>query len=202
MNNQMRRYFGIMLIWLIFFVALWGAKEVYAFNNNSGDFFGSTTASSYAKIFERVTPEPAPEVHEDIYYLDYRNNSWDIPDEIVRTNEFWIEVDLTQQMLYAYRGGQLIEGFLISSGTRDFKTVTGIYKIYAKYPSVDMRGPGYDLADVPYTMFFHKGYAIHGTYWHNFFGRQMSRGCVNMVTEEAAWIYENAPVGTYVIVHY
>ena len=198
----MRRIFGILLIWLIFFVAFWSAKEVYAFIPYHGGFSVRTTESLYVKKIDTITPDPTPEVHEDIYYLDYRNNSWDIPDEIVSMNEFWIEVDLTQQMLYAYRGGQLIEGFLISSGTRDFKTVTGIYKIYAKYPSIDMRGPGYDLADVPYTMFFHKGYAIHGTYWHNFFGRQMSRGCVNMVTEEAAWIYENAPVGTYVIVHY
>jgi lipoprotein-anchoring transpeptidase ErfK/SrfK len=51
-------------------------------------------------------------------------------------------------------------------------------------------------------MFFYKGYSIHGTYWHHNFGTEMSRGCVNMKTDEAAWIYENAPVGTYVFIHY
>ena len=80
-------------------------------------------------------------------------------------------------------------------------TVTGTYQIYAKYSQYTMRGPDYDLPDVPYTMFFYKGYSIHGTYRHHNFGTPMSSGCVNMKTEEAAWIYENAPVGTYVFIH-
>jgi len=138
----------------------------------------------------------------DIFYASYRNNSWAIPDEVIKTNDLWIEVDLTQQMLYAYRGNQLLSGFVVSTGIRSYRTVTGIYKVYAKYPLVDMRGPGYDLSDVPYTMFFYKGYAIHGTYWHNNFGTPMSRGCVNMITEESAWLYEQTAVGAYVIVHY
>lgn len=146
--------------------------------------------------------DPFEEAQADLFYASYRNHSWDIPDELFKTSDLWIAVDLTQQILYVYRGSQLVTGFVVSSGVRAFKTVTGIYKIYAKYPAIDMRGPGYDLADVPYSMFFHKGYAIHGTYWHNNFGRPMSRGCVNMVTEESAWLYENAPVGTYVIVYY
>jgi lipoprotein-anchoring transpeptidase ErfK/SrfK len=65
-----------------------------------------------------------------------------------------------------------------------------------------MTGPGYDLEGVPFSMFFYKGYAIHGTYWHNNFGTPMSHGCVNMNTDDAAWIYDNAPVGTYIMVHY
>jgi len=64
-----------------------------------------------------------------------------------------------------------------------------------------MTGPGYDLANVPWTMFFYAGYAIHGTYWHNNFGHPMSHGCVNMTTTEAKWLYEWAPKGTLVVVH-
>ena len=108
--------------------------------------------------------DPFEEAQADLFYASYRNHSWDIPDELFKTSDLWIAVDLTQQILYVYRGSQLVTGFVVSSGVRAFKTVTGIYKIYAKYPAIDMRGPGYDLADVPYSMFFHKGYAIHGTY--------------------------------------
>jgi lipoprotein-anchoring transpeptidase ErfK/SrfK len=64
-----------------------------------------------------------------------------------------------------------------------------------------MVGDGYYLPDVPYSMFFYKGYSLHGTYWHSNFGTPMSHGCVNMVTSDAAWVYENAPIGTYVYVH-
>ncbi len=33
-----------------------------------------------------------------------------------------------------------------------------------------MSGPGYYLPGVPYSMYFYKGYAIHGSYWHENFG--------------------------------
>lgn len=49
-----------------------------------------------------------------------------------------------------------------------------------------MTGPGYDLPNVPYTMYFYQGYGLHGTYWHNNFGTPMSHGCVNMPTPERA----------------
>jgi len=80
--------------------------------------------------------------------------------------------------------------------------VTGAYKIYSMHPTYTMIGPGYNLPDVPYAMFFHKGYSIHGTYWHSNFGTPMSHGCVNMHTNDAAWVYGQAGIGTYVFVHY
>jgi hypothetical protein len=141
-------------------------------------------------------------VISDLDFDSYRYHSWDIPDEIAGNSDFWMEIDLTNQMLYAYRDNQLISGFKVSTGTSSYKTVTGTFKIFSKYPTIAMSGPGYDLPDVPYTMFFYKGYAIHGTYWHHNFGVPMSHGCVNMNTDDAAWIYKNAPVGTYVMVHY
>ncbi len=138
----------------------------------------------------------------DTYFSSYTYHSWDIPEEVTGDSTFWIEIDLTNQMLYAYRGNQLISGFLVSTGTKSHKTVTGTFKIYAKHPAITMIGPGYHLEDVPYSMFFYKGYAVHGTYWHDNFGQPMSHGCVNMLTSEAKWVYENAPVGTIVFVHY
>jgi len=160
------------------------------------------TATPTPNGFTIPFSEPASAPAEDTYYTDYTYHSWDIPDEITGGSTFWIEIDLTNQVLFAYRGNQLISGFLVSTGTSSHKTVTGTYKIYSKYPSYTMIGPGYHLEDVPYTLFFYKGYAIHGTFWHNNFGRPMSHGCVNMATNEAAWVYDNAPVGTYVFVHY
>ena len=148
------------------------------------------------------TSTPTPQPTADTFFSSYRYHSWDIPNEVADTNTFWIEVDLTHQMLFAYRGNQLISGFYVSTGISKYPTVTGTYKIYAKFPEYTMVGPGYDLPDVPYSMFFHKGYSIHGTYWHNNFGVPMSHGCVNMDTNDAAWVYENAPVGTYVFIHY
>ena len=59
-----------------------------------------------------------------------------------------------------------------------------------------MSGPDYFLPAVPFTMYFYQGYGIHGTYWHNAFGRPMSHGCVNLPTPEAEWFFNWADVGT------
>ena len=48
----------------------------------------------------------------------------------------------------------------------------------------------YDLPGVPWVSYFYWwGVAIHGTYWHNDFGKPRSHGCVNAPTDCAKWIY-------------
>ena len=114
----------------------------------------------------------------------------------------WIDVNLSQQMVYAYEGDVVVNSFLASTGTWATPTVTGKFSIYVKYVSTRMTGPGYDLPNVPYAMYFYKGYGIHGTYWHNNFGTPMSHGCVNLSIPDAEWLYYWASVGTVVNVHY
>ena len=116
--------------------------------------------------------------------------------------ERWIDVDLTNQMVYAYEGETVVNSFIVSTGTWLTPTVTGKHKIYVKVRVQDMRGPGYHLKDVPYVMFFSGDYGLHGTYWHNNFGTPMSRGCVNLTIDDAACLFNWASVGTVVNVHY
>ena len=114
----------------------------------------------------------------------------------------WIDVDLTNQRVTAYVGSTPVRTTLASTGLPGTPTVTGQYRIYAKYVSTLMSGPGYYLPNVPYTMYFYRGYGLHGTYWHSNFGHPMSHGCVNLPTPEAEWLYNWAPVGTLVNIHY
>jgi lipoprotein-anchoring transpeptidase ErfK/SrfK len=120
----------------------------------------------------------------------------------VGKNENWIDIDLTNQRLYAYTGDTLIRSFIVSTGTWEHPTVTGTYKVYVKYTYADMSGPGYYLANVPYVMYFYQGYGIHGTYWHNNFGTPMSHGCINMTIDDAGWMFDFSVVGTVVNIHY
>ena len=114
----------------------------------------------------------------------------------------WIDVDLTNQRVYAYEGDTVVNSFIVSTGTALYPTVTGKYKIYIKLRSGDMRGPGYYLPDVPYIMYFYKSYGLHGTYWHHNFGTPMSHGCVNLSIPDAEWLYNWSYLGTVVNVHY
>ena len=113
-----------------------------------------------------------------------------------------IVVDLSDQRVYAYENGQLLRNVLVSTGLWGTPTVQGDYRIYVKYDSQLMSGPGYYLPGVPYVMYFYKGYSLHGTYWHNNFGQPMSHGCVNMPTPEAQWFYNWAEIGTPVRVQW
>ncbi len=113
----------------------------------------------------------------------------------------WIEVDLSQQRLYAYENGQLVFKTLISSGVAGHRTPVGRFRIWAKIRRQTMSGPGYNLPNVQWVMYFAGENAIHGTYWHHNFGRPMSHGCVNATNRAARWLYQWAPQGTIVVVH-
>lgn len=114
----------------------------------------------------------------------------------------WIDVNLSQQQIYAYEGDTLVNSFIVSTGLTDTPTVTGEFRIYVQVPLQDMSGPGYYLTDVPWVMFFYEDYGFHGTYWHSNFGTPMSRGCVNLSVADAEWLFNWASVGTRVSVHY
>lgn len=115
-----------------------------------------------------------------------------------------IEIDLSAQRLYAFEGEKKVFDFVISSGKPWWPTPSGTYRPWTKLRYDRMRGGSvkygtyYDLPNVPYVVYFYKGYAIHGAYWHNNFGYPMSHGCVNVRPSEMAllypWIEMNTPI--------
>lgn len=113
----------------------------------------------------------------------------------------WIEVDLGRQRLVAYAGDRPLLSTVVSTGKPSTPTVQGRFTIRAKLRSQRMVGPEYNLPNVPWVMYFHETYALHGTYWHNEFGRPVSHGCVNMHIPDAQWLYNWASVGTPVVIH-
>ena len=113
----------------------------------------------------------------------------------------WIDVDLSAQRVTAYVGNTPVRSTLVSTGLPRTPTLTGRFRIYVKYRSTRMSGPGYNLPNVPYVMYYDRGYGLHGTYWHSNFGRPMSHGCINLPTSEAQWLFSWASVGTLVNIH-
>jgi hypothetical protein len=117
-----------------------------------------------------------------------------------------IEVSISQQTLKAYEKDKVVLESRVSTGVPDSHrsgspiptdTPSGEYHVFSKMPSKHM-GEGrivsdieaYELPGVPWTTFFvATGVAIHGTYWHQNFGAVMSRGCVNVPTEVAKWVF-------------
>jgi lipoprotein-anchoring transpeptidase ErfK/SrfK len=113
----------------------------------------------------------------------------------------WIEVDLSTQRLTAWKGDQAIQSMIVSTGKAETPTIPGIFVIQSKRSLDRMRGADYDVPNVPYTMYYHRGYAIHGAYWHNRFGTPVSHGCINLPVEQAEWLFNWTSVKTPVIIH-
>lgn len=109
--------------------------------------------------------------------------------------EKWIEVSLEQQKLRAWEGNEIVMEFPISSGLWT-PTPKGEFNIWYKTRYQRMKGGSqdlgtyFDLPNVPNNMFFYKGFAIHGAYWHNNFGQPMSHGCVNSPLAQISQLFE------------
>lgn len=113
----------------------------------------------------------------------------------------WVEVDISDQMLTAWQGDTVVLRTKVSTGKPGWRTLPGTFNVYVKYTQTRMVGPDYDTPDVPWTMYYYQGFAIHGAYWHNNFGTPVSHGCVNLRVDEAKLLFDWADVGLEVVVH-
>jgi len=124
-----------------------------------------------------------------------------------------VKVDLGNRTWAAYDGqGSLVKSGRVSGGKdycpdihRHCRTVTGTFTIYSKQGPgcISKRFPvGRGGAKMPYCMFFHGGYALHGSY--EVPNYNASHGCVRMVPSDAQWLNQNfVRVGsTRVNIHY
>jgi lipoprotein-anchoring transpeptidase ErfK/SrfK len=107
----------------------------------------------------------------------------------------WVEIDVAQQTLAAYEGDRIVYATLVSSGLDRFPTRKGLFTVAERRSLGKMSGlagtkDSYLVQDVPNALFFDRGTALHGAYWHDKFGNQVSHGCVNLPPADAKWIYD------------
>lgn len=114
----------------------------------------------------------------------------------------WIDISIRDQTLVAYEGRRPVYVTLVSAGRGGLgdpsevpATVQGTFMIHAKHVTATMDGDddvseSYELHDVPFVQYFHKGYALHVAYWHDDFGRPRSSGCVNLSPYDGSWLFE------------
>jgi hypothetical protein len=114
-----------------------------------------------------------------------------VPEEVKR-----IYIDLASQTVTAFEGENPVFVARCASGAKGTETPLGDFRTYHKGPSVHMTNQGdgtentYHLPGVPWVSFFTgSGVALHGTYWHNDYGRPSSRGCVNLTPNDSKFFY-------------
>jgi hypothetical protein len=106
----------------------------------------------------------------------------------------WVHVNLKEQTLVAYEGARPVLATLVSGGTEGFEAPLGVYRVHKKHVTRTMAGPDpdagrYEVAEVPWTMYYWGSYALHGAYWHDDFGNVRSHGCTNIPPHDARWLF-------------
>jgi len=118
----------------------------------------------------------------------------------------WIDISIKHQTLVAYEGRLPVYATLISAGRGGLgkadesnpdgdRTVRGTFMIHEKSVSSTMNGDedradSFELQDVPFVQYFHRGFALHGAYWHDEFGKERSHGCINLAPRDSSWLFE------------
>jgi len=120
------------------------------------------------------------------------------PPRGVRPTDRWVEVLLRHQTLVAYEGDRPVFATLVSTGRWHHQSPRGLFRVRTKVAMAAMnnrKGAGelYRVDDVPWIQYFHEGFALHGTYWHNGFGRPKSHGCINLSPRDSRWLFDWAP---------
>jgi hypothetical protein len=117
----------------------------------------------------------------------------------------WIQVNLSEQTVTVYDNNRLVFATMASTGIDRFWTRPGLFQIKKKLETETMSNSVpddfYYLEDVPWTMYFDEGRALHGAYWHNWFGYPQSHGCVNLSIGDSHWLYDWANEGDTVYVY-
>lgn len=120
----------------------------------------------------------------------------------------WISVNLFEQTLAVYEGGEMVYATMVSSGLDGWWTQPGVFQVYKKLENDPMSGAFaadrsdyYYLEDVPWILYFDESRALHGAYWHNGYGYPRSHGCVNLSPVDADWLFNWAEEGTWVHVY-
>jgi lipoprotein-anchoring transpeptidase ErfK/SrfK len=97
------------------------------------------------------------------------------------------KINLSSQRMQVYVDGAPRYAWPVSTARAGYRTPTGTFKPTAlvRYH----RSTIYSGSPMPYSIFFLRGYAIHGSYETKYLGRPASHGCIRLHPSNAAALY-------------
>lgn len=96
-------------------------------------------------------------------------------------------INISSQRMEVYVDGMPRYTWLVSTARPGYRTPVGTFRptgIFRYHASTIYSG-----SPMPYSIFFLRGYAIHGSYETRYLGRPASHGCVRLHPANAAVLY-------------
>jgi lipoprotein-anchoring transpeptidase ErfK/SrfK len=94
------------------------------------------------------------------------------------------EIDISNQTMTVSEYGHVMYRWRVSTARSGYHTPRGTYRPIRLNRM--WRSRKYHNSPMPHSVFFHGGYAIHGTYETRNLGRPASHGCIRLHPEDAA----------------
>ena len=113
--------------------------------------------------------------------------------------DVYVRVNRREQTMEVYKGKELIYSWLCSTGKSGYITPLGHYHPYHTAKMHYSRK--WNNSPMPYSVFYYKGFAIHGTNYLRSLGRRASHGCIRLSTRNARKVYNLAKKYGYKRVH-
>jgi lipoprotein-anchoring transpeptidase ErfK/SrfK len=114
-----------------------------------------------------------------------------------------VRVDRGSQTMEVSVDGAYLYTWKVSTARPGYRTPTGVF--HPQWMAVRWFSRIYYNSPMPHSIFFHGGYAIHGTYEISGLGRPVSHGCVRLDPANAAVLFElvqqQGKSATTIVVH-
>lgn len=111
-------------------------------------------------------------------------------------------INVSNQTMTVTKHGRIIHTWRVSTARKGYVTPRGTWRPTRLHKM--WRSRKYDNSPMPYSVFYHGGYAIHGTNAVSRLGSPASHGCVRLDTQNAARFYalvkEFGPGNTRIVV--
>ena len=137
-----------------------------------------------------------------------------------------IAVSMVEQAMRVYQNGKLVKAFYVTTGRVERPSLPGYWTVQDRkspdvFHSTEPKGSTYWYPDTPiqYAILYHwGGFFLHDAWWRQDFGPGTqfphtdsggtgfwnfdgSHGCINMRTQDAAWLYANSNWNTQILVY-
>ncbi len=111
-------------------------------------------------------------------------------------------INVGSQTMTVSRSGQVLYRWSVSTARKGYFTPRGTYR--PQWTARMWYSRKYEMSPMPWSVFYHGGYAIHGTNAVKRLGTPASHGCVRLHTANAAKFYalvkEVGPANTRIVV--
>ncbi|MCI5076467.1 L,D-transpeptidase [Oricola sp.] len=105
-----------------------------------------------------------------------------------RAERVTVDIDLSDQQMTVRADGRILYRWPVSTARPGYRTPVGTYHPYRLerewYSTI------YDYAPMPWSIFFLRGYAIHGTTDLAHLGQPASHGCVRLHPDNAKALFD------------